>query len=496
MSSVSKNSNGGLESIFVPLVEEVTNIITRGVEGGANQFMEFVKNGFKPNVKENPYLRLNAKMLYNKRQMDDENYLGWAVNYDRPFHLNKIDPTKHVMLVGASGWGKTNLINILMDNALRKNQAVTYVDPKATLEAIREFKKMCLFHGKDYAIFSEHDPEAQSFNPIADMTNTQRVEMIMRSFDWGEKRNEYYYNQSARALEEALTELTKDDPGIEIDLHDVFKELKAKHDKEETSGLLTQFQLLLNSDFGKCFRKGLKEGHSSMTLKKAWQNKTCIYIGCSTQGYSKIARTIGKMFVSEAMNLSYWIGKTHEDSHVAIANSMGLFIDEAGSVLFSDFIDLINKCRSSGINIYSAIQSYSDIEMVGGGETLMKQLFESYSTWLIQRQTNPENADKLASAFGTYLSQKTTTATDKGNDSGRGSIREAYEYYCHPDILKSINVGQTVLLSHSPKEHAIINVRDFRKSIVAQFKMTKPSPELANQRKAVITKQLKEKKNV
>jgi hypothetical protein len=188
------------------------------------------------------------------------------------------------------------------------------------------------------------------------------------------------------------------------------------------------------------------------------------------------------MFVSEAMNLSYWIGRTHDDSHEAIAKSIGLFIDEAGSVLYPDFIDLINKCRASGINIYTAVQSYSDIEMIGGGETLMKQLFESYSTWMIQRQTNSENADKLASAFGTYLSQKTTTATDQGSDSGRGSMREAYEYYCHPDLFKSIKIGQTILLSHSPKEHAIINVRDFRKSKVSNYKM--PSLNLEENEKA------------
>lgn len=468
MSKESKNSGSGIEGIFIPIVEEVTNILTRGIEYGTKNLVEYVKDGFKPSQKENPYLRLNTKMLANNHQMTNEEYLGWATNYDRPFHLSYLDPSKHVMLVGASGWGKTNLLNILMDNALRKKQAVFFVDPKATREAINDFKKLCRYHKRDYAIFSEYDVEAQSFNPIADMTNTQRVELVMRSFDWGDNKNMYYYTQSEKAIQEALDSLTKSDPKIDIDLHDLYQELKAKHDREETSGLLTQFQILLNTDFGKCFRKGLKNGVPSMTLKRAWENKTCIYIGCSTQGYSKVARTIGKMFVSEAMNLSYWIGKTYDDSHKAMANGVGLFIDEAGSVLFPDFIDLVNKCRASGINIYTAIQSYSDMEMVGRGETLMKQFFESYSTWLIQRQTNPENADKLASAFGTYLSQKVTTATDQGGDSGRGSIREAYEYYCHPDIMKSIKVGQTILLSHSPKEHAIINVRDFRQSQVAQ----------------------------
>lgn len=461
MNDKAKGGNG-LENIFVPIIEEVTASMTKGLELGFTSFSEFMKNGFKFKEKENTYLRLNAKMLSNKKQFDHEDYLGWSVNYDRPFHMDKFDPSKNVFLVGASGWGKTNLMNLLMENALKKNQAIIFIDPKGTKEAINDFKKMCRAHGIQYAIFSEFDPEAVSFNPIADMTNTQRVSTIMRSFDWGERPNQYYLNQSSGALSDVLEKLTKD--GNEVDLFDVYQELKSKHDIEETSGLLTQFKMLLNSDFGKCFRKGLAKGKPSMTLKKARAEKICIYIGCSTQGYSSIARTVGKMFVSEAMNLSYWIGKTSESQQEAISNGIGLFIDEAGSVLFPDFIDLVNKCRGSGINIYTAVQSYSDIEMVAGGETLMKQFFESYSTWLLQRQTNPENADKLASAFGTFLSEKSTTAMLNGSDSGRTSLREAYEYYCHPDILKNINVGQTIILSHSPKEHAIINVRNIRNS--------------------------------
>jgi DNA replication protein DnaC len=491
MNKDSKKQNNGLDGIFVPIIEDFTNLVTKGIDSGTKYFIEYAKNGFKPSVVENPYLKLSPKMLYSKKQVLDEDYLGWAVNYDRAFPLKFIDPTKHVFLIGASGWGKTNLLNILMENALKKGQAIIFVDPKGTLEAINDFKKLCLFYKRDFAIFSEFDEEAQSFNPIADMTNTQRVELVMRSFDWGDKKNQFYMDQASMAITEALETLTKGKIDTDVNLHDLYKELKAKHSNENTSGLMAQFDKLLTSDFGKCFTKGFGKDPNPMTLKRAWKNKTCIYIGCSTQGYSSIARTVGKMFVSEAMNLSYWIGKTSIDSHKNMENSIGLFIDEAGSVLFNDFIDLVNKCRSSGINIYTAIQSYSDMEMVGNGDVLMKQLFESYSTWFIQRQTNPENADKLASAFGTYLTQKTTTATDQGGDSGRGSIREAYEYYCHPDILKNINVGQSVLLSHSPKEHAILNVRDFRKSKVYQFKLAPQNFDVINEAKTTNPKKFK-----
>jgi hypothetical protein len=427
------------------------------------QFPKLVKNicNVKFNINQID-MKLDLTMLESEHQTFDEAHLGWAININRAYPLRYFDPSKNTFIVGASGWGKSNLINILQENCLQKGQSVIFIDPKGNLEALKNFKKICRFYRRKYYIFSEFDQEASFFNPIADMTNTQRLSMIMRSFDWGKKRNEYYYNESQKALDDVLTALSKKDG--EFDLHDVYKKLKTEHNNENTSGLLTQFQLLLNSDFGKLFKKPSGQGLSSMTLKKAWEEKICIYIGCSTQGYSSLAKTVGKLFVSEAMNLSYWIGKTFEDSHKAQEHSLGLFIDEAGSVIFPDFLDLVNKCRSSGINVYTAVQSYSDMEMVADGETLMKQFFESYSNWFVQRQTNTENAEKLASACGTFLAQKTTLATESGSESGKGTIRDGHEYLCHPDIIKSINIGQSILLEHGPKCLTILNVRDTRKS--------------------------------
>ena len=74
-------------------------------------------------------------------------------------------------------------------------------------------------------------------------------------------------------------------------------------------------------------------------MKKAWEEKACIYIGCSTQGYSTLAKTVGKLFVSEAMNLSYWIGKTYEDSHKI--KEIAVFSVDSGMHRFTTF--LINK---------------------------------------------------------------------------------------------------------------------------------------------------------
>lgn len=459
--SNSPKSSSGATDLFGPLVEAFADLIRMMVEGGVKTLIELIKNGFNKD-QQNPHLRLTSSMLTTKRTTLDENHLGWSVNYDRPYPLSHFDPSKNTFIVGASGWGKTNLINILLENCLRRNQAIIFIDPKGSAESIKYFKQLCKSYDRSYSIFSEFDKEASSFNPISDMTNSQRVSSIMRSFDWGEKPNVYYLNASKRALLEVLEKLSS--TNREFDMHDILKKLKLEYDKEETSGLIAQFELILKSDFGPRFKKSLDGAKPSMTMKRAWQEKACIYIGCSTQGYADLAKTVGKIFVSEAMNLSYSIGKEFDDSHKAMDRSLGLFIDEAASVLFPNFLDLVNKCRSSGINVYTAVQSYSDMKMVGNSETFMEQLCESYSSWFIQRQTNSDNAEKLASSIGTYISQKTTSATESGSESGKGTVREGYEYYCHPDMIKAINIGQSILLTHGPKDIQLLNLRDARKS--------------------------------
>jgi conjugal transfer pilus assembly protein TraD len=458
----STKSNSGASDLFSHLILGFTDILRMGIDGGTKSLAQSLKGGRFKGKKENSYQRLNASMLEMDRTSLDENHLGWSVNYDMPYPFSYFDPSKNTFIVGASGWGKTNLINLLQENCLKKGQAIIFIDPKGSAESIKYFKQLCRFYKKKYYIFSEFDKEATSFNPISDMTISQQVTSIMRSFDWGEKPNVYYLNQSTRALREVLEKLSSSKK--EFDLHDVLKKLKTDFDKEETSGLITQLELILKSDFGPRFRKSLDGARPSMTMKRAWKEKACIYIGCSTQGYAELAKTVGKIFVSEAMNLSYSIGKEFDDSHKAMEQSLGLFIDEAGSVLFPNFLDLVNKCRSSGINTYTAVQSYSDMKMVGGSETFMEQLCESYSSWFIQRQTNSDNAEKLASSIGTYLSQKTTSATEAGSESGRGTIREGYEYFCHPDMIKSINIGQSILLTHGPKDIQLLNLRDARNS--------------------------------
>jgi hypothetical protein len=354
---------------------------------------------------------------------------------------------------------------------LKNNRPVIFIDPKGTKESIKHFEALCKKYQRTCHVFSEHMPGKKKFNPFSSMNSDQALIMIMRSFDWGDSPNEYYLNCSRKSLKIVLDDLYLSKK--KFGLHEIYKELEAKHATDENSGLRTQLHLIVTSTYGHLF--DITNEDLPMNFKKAWEERSCLYLGLSTMGYGSLARTVGKMFVSELQILAHEIGVNVEDQAEAINKSIGVFIDEAGSVLFPDFIDLANKARSSGVSLTIAVQSYSDMEMVSKSEILMKQLMESFSTWFVQRQLNPDNAEKLASIFGTYLLEKRTVVTESGTESTKGSLREALAYICHPDVLKSIHIGQAVLLTLNPKDIHLLNIRHAKATqiIKEEIKVTK-----------------------
>lgn len=457
-----ENRNVNSFDLFSPLLEAFAELFKIGFEVVTKLILSLLTKKIFNRKNTNTYIRLNSEMLYERKQTDDPEDLGWSINYGLPYKLKYFHPELHTFIIGASGWGKTNLLNILQENSLKKKRPMIFIDPKGGISSINDFKRKCKAHGQKYYIFSEHYGESNRFNPIANLNQSQIVQMIMRSFDWGDRPNVYYLKCAEDALNQSVKFLKG--KGTTFGLWDVYDELKEKHNTDDAKGLIVQLQLILDSDFGHLFKKA--PNSEMVTLRSAWEEGSCIYIGVPTQGYSSLAKTIGKFFISELQSLSNYIEATSENQEASLKKSMSVFLDEAGSLLYPDFLDLANKCRSSGINLTLAMQSYSDMEAIAGSEILMKQLMDCISNVFVQKQTNSDNAEKLASALGTYLSEKKTVMTEAGSDSSRGSTREAYEYLCHPDIIKSINIGQAILLTHNPKDIHLLNIRNAKMGMV------------------------------
>ncbi|WPU66490.1 TraM recognition domain-containing protein [Peredibacter starrii] len=301
-----------------------------------------------------------------------------------------------------------------------------------------------------------------SLNPLMEGTVNQVVDRIMRSFDWSEP---YYRDASRRSLTKALQKLEKDGEGFT--LKKVFDEL-VRLESKENIGLIAKIEAILVSDFGKILNS---DGPDALTLSKIRDEKACLYIGLSTQGYGETATAVGKLFLGELLYNSY---KTlsKEDSK-GLENPISIYFDEFGSLVTPEFIELQNKCRGAGMELTLAVQTASDIDRVN--PDLTKQVIENAGNLFILKQRLDSSASLFADAVGTILAKKQTYRIENGEQQKSGSEREVYELIVHPDIIKNLGIGQCVLLRQGPTRVNMINVRNRRWDVLRKDNAAKHS---------------------
>lgn len=423
----------------------------------------FKKISHREKINKN-YLRLDQLKVSKVSTKKEE--LGFCINLKKPFLLNQLDMSKHTFIVGPPGWGKTNLINLLMENDLQRNRPIFFIDPKGTLEEIVMFKNLSRYYQRKLYIFSEHYPEHHTFNPLKNIDPSSAAGILMRAFTWS---NEYYRDCCESALIDTIHKLieTKQIVSIPNIYHYIVQNYQSI---DEVQGIITKLKRIILSQFGKLF----EDRGQAKTISEIRQERACIYVGLSTMGYGETAKAIGKLFLSELMWHSYKISTEYADSHIPIKESISVYIDEAGAILNDDYIDLLSKCRGSGVQLCTAQQTLADLDAIS--PTLARRCFEESSNIFIQKQASDQEGNYLSKSIGTFLSEKKTIQTLDGDEGDRGTVRETYEYLVHPNLLKEIRVGQAILVQHNPKRIYLLNIRSARESEAFALKRKNVGP--------------------
>jgi conjugal transfer pilus assembly protein TraD len=395
-----------------------------------------------------PVQKIDQRKLAIKKHTERLDCLGIDTRSKKPLNFSEIDFKKHSFIVGASGFGKTNLITILQENSLRMDKPIIFFDPKGDLKALKTFERLCKLYKKPCFIFSEHYENSVKLNPILEGSVNQVVDRIMGAFNWSE---EYYKDVSRRALTKVLLKLEKS--GTPFSLKSIFDHLNLESNKDIT-GLISKIEAIIYSDFGKF----LSHDGDGLTLSQIREQKACLYIGLSTQGYGETAVAVGKLFLGELLYNSYKTLKSFDNDQEALSNPVSIYFDEFGSLVTPQFIELQNKCRGAGMELTLAVQSPSDIDRVD--PSLTKQVIENAGNLFILKQRLDEGASFFADAIGTIKSSKKTYRFEGSQQLGTGSEREVHELIVHPDIIKNLNIGQCVLLRQGPVQVNLLNIRD------------------------------------
>lgn|GEM_PF-381880 len=455
-----KNSGDlGLGEFIVPVMDllslllmKLMDLMAHGLHLGINKYV-FGK------IPSTDIQKIDREFLKNNKRTLQDEAIGYSLTSKRNLLGSELNKSAHTAIIGASGSGKTVLLDALMYEDMKQGKPVVYIDPKGDNETLLNFINLCKITGREFYIFSEYwNGEGKShLNPVKDGSSTNIADRIHHSFTWSE---EHYAQICHDALEDSISILQGEGQELSIeniyqkliDISDPKKKDEALYSRNDIQGILSRLKKLIRSDFGPRLK-----GTTALSFKDIREENKCVYIGLSVLGFAEIARSLGKLILGDISYSAYFTYKNITPVNVGKISKIGIYIDELSAVITDEFIEILNKCRGAKMELTFAFQSPSDIAKYD--RELCIQVLENSANWFVFKQRLEDGAKIFSEAIGTMESKKQTVRVKDGEEQAQGSQRVVEELISHPNIIKNLNVGQCVLLRHYPTRIDLLNVK-------------------------------------
>lgn len=471
--SKEKANDFGLGDFMVPLVELFGVLFVKGIElfkrslfwgvrslATKGKSSSWLGKWFEKNFQtrfEAKLKKIERKDLLQSKVTIENDALGYSITKKREIKNYELNKSKHTVVVGASGSGKSALLDTLIFSDLKEGKPVVFIDPKGDRGSMEQFINLCRHYNRDFQIFSEHyqGPNKLHLNPVKEGSYTQIADRIFKAFTWSE---EYYATKCRQALKEAIKHLCIE--GQEVSLKSIYLTIINLSDpyqdnpplkRSEVEGLLARLDNIVDSDF-----EPILEGEEALSFREVRKTGKCVYIGLSVLGYAETARSLGKLLLGD-LNYSVYDSYKYKTIGEKDAQPLGLYIDELSAVITDEFIEILNKCRGAKLEITTAFQSVSDINKVD--PELSQQVLENSLNWFVMKQRMTSASELLAHSIGTMESSKQTVRVQDGEKQDQGSQRDVEELIVHPNVIKNLGVGQAILLRQQPTQIDLLNIK-------------------------------------
>ncbi len=459
MNNKKQSGDFGLGEFIVPVIDLLSLVLMKGMELLTQGIHLGLKKYVFESGRKEPVRKVERNDLDNHRTTLLDEAIGYSVTAKRNLLGKEINKAAHTAIVGASGSGKTVLLDALMYEDMKQGKPVVYVDPKGDNATLLNFINLCKWTGRDFYIFSEYwnGTGSCSLNPVKDGSSTNIADRIHHSFTWSE---EHYAQVCYDALEDSIKALqdNENEVCIEsiyeklIDISDPKKKDEALYKRSDIGGILSRLKKFIRSDFG----KKLKGSHS-LSFKEIRETNKCVYISLSVLGFAEIARALGKLILGDISYSAYDTYKRITPLGVQDLRPIGIYIDELSAVITDEFIEILNKVRGAKMELTFAFQSPSDISKID--KSLCIQILENSSNWFILKQRMEDGANIFSESIGTVESKKQTMRVQDGEEQTQGSQRVVEELIAHHNIIKNLNKGQCLLLRHYPTQVDLLNIK-------------------------------------
>lgn len=349
--------------------------------------------------------------------------------------------TKHSLILGSTGSGKTySVLEPMVKRDIISGEAVFILDPKGDRSFKTAVYNYSITAGVEdkFCYFSLSDIDNSfRFNPLGGLDDNSIKDIIISIADYTEP---YYKKRCESELLNAISRCRKKYPEKQLTLSIIRDNIS---DDKDIKGLKADLDILCNSSFG-----GLINDSDAPSIIDLYLHRCPTFFSLDTQSFPLASVQLGRMILSSLKCLSNLVQtKVPEEERIPT----NIFIDEFGSFLTPDFVNFLNKARSSNFRIVMATQSLGDIDYYG--ESIRKQIIDSTPVKYIMQMSDPDSREWAASLFGTEKTLKSTerySGTFFKTRTGESSVREVDEFVVHPNRINQLARGEAYILTVSP----------------------------------------------
>ena len=381
------------------------------------------------------------------------------------------------LLLGATGSGKTILQVLLALAAIKRGFGVIYIDPKGDDFVQEELRAAAARAGRP---FRPWDPRGKIiYNPYARGTNTEIADKLLAAEVFTEphyqRLAQRYIGHVVRALQLAgvpvslatvvehmhngrLASLTrKMTPTDARPLLEYLESLTAQQERD-LAGARDRLAILAESDVGHLLNPAT--GGVQIDLRESLDRGDVVLFRLEADRRPLAAEMLGAAIVQDLVAISQ---ERQQGEHRPAL----VIIDEFSAFGAPQTQRLFGRGRGAWLSQLLGTQEVTDLgpndmNALGGGGGILAQVAGNIEVLLCGRQNMPASAELVAAIAGTrgaWITTQQTHSPAAGLLTGLGSRSRGREYVVHPDTIKSLDVGEFVVIE--PRLGRAVTVRVF-----------------------------------
>jgi conjugal transfer pilus assembly protein TraD len=387
-----------------------------------------------------------------------------------PFALTAEEIAHHVLLLGATGSGKTTSLLRIAEGAIDQGLAVVMVDLKGSPEVPARLTSIATARGRQLSSWSLDGQHR--WNPLAHGGVSELKDKLIGMETWSEphyKRAAERYVQTVFAVlaargetaslgrvaelmrPAALNAMLRSVPeGLSDRVAGYLEDVEQSRDQRSAvHGLGTRLALLAESSAGQ-YLDGTSD-ERSIDLLRCIERGDVVAFSLDSLRYGELAAQVGGLVIQDIKAVASELLRAGGPLRVVVG------LDEISALDGDQLLGLVSRAREAGMAILLSTQELADFARV---EPLFAdQVLANTNVKIVHRQDVPESAERLSGVLGTYQDWERTYVERDGLlalltrsvSPVVGSRRLVDKYVIHPNVFKGLACGQAVVIRKHPK---------------------------------------------